>query len=101
MGDVQVAYAREFKTVLDLDLTPGISDSLSEELGLRIPIDSGIVDSLSCIPDSKAQDSAFHSKICWISGFHKQKFPKIRNPDFLTWGDLNTQSEMKICTLYP
>ena len=77
MGDVQVAYAREFKSVLDLDLTPGISDSLSEELGLRIPIDSGIVDSLSCIPDSKAQDSAFHSKICWISGVHKQKFPEI------------------------
>ena len=31
--------------------------SLSVELGFRIPIASGIQDSLSCIPDSKAQDS--------------------------------------------
>ena len=52
---------RESKTVLDLDSTPGISESLSVELGFRIPIDSGIVDSLSCIPDSKAKDSGFHS----------------------------------------
>ena len=57
-----MAYAREFKTVLDLDFTPGISDSFSEELGFRIPIDSGIADSLSCIPDSKAKYSGFHSK---------------------------------------
>ena len=35
------------------------------ELGFRIPIVSGIPDSLSCIPDSKARDS----------GFHKSKFP--------------------------
>ena len=79
MADVQVAYAREFRTVLDLDSTPGISDSLSVELGFRLPIDSGIADSLSCIPDSKAKDS----------GFQKQKIPKIRNPDSLSWGDLH------------
>ena len=30
--------------------------SLSVELGFRIPIVSGIPDSLSCIPDSKAKD---------------------------------------------
>ena len=35
------------------------SDSLSVELGFRIPIVSGIPDSLSCFPDSKAQDSGF------------------------------------------
>ena len=39
--------------------------SPSVELGLRIPIVSGILDSLNSIPDSKPQDS----------GFHKQKYP--------------------------
>ena len=48
---------------------------LSVKLGPCIPIFSGIPDSLSCIPDSKAQDS----------GFHKQKFPLHKA---LTWGDL-------------
>ena len=38
---------------------------LSVELEFWIPIVSGIPDSLSCIPDSKAQDSRFH----------QQKFP--------------------------
>ena len=45
---------------------------LSVELRFWIPIVSGIPDSLSCIPDSKAQDY----------GFHKQKFLGFRNPDF-------------------
>ena len=31
-------------------------------VGFQIPIISGIPDSLCCIPDSKAQDSEFHSK---------------------------------------
>ena len=35
---------------------------LSVELEFWIPIVSGIPDSLSCIPDSKAQDSGFHQK---------------------------------------
>ena len=34
--------------------------SLSVELGLWIPIVSGIPDSLYCIPNSKAQDSRFN-----------------------------------------
>ena len=38
---------------------------MSVELEFWIPIVSGIPDSLSCIPDSKAQDSRFH----------QQKFP--------------------------
>ena len=38
--------------------------------GFRILIVSGILDSCSCIPDSKAQDS----------GFHKQRFPRFRIP---------------------
>ena len=46
------------------------------ELGFWIPIVSGILYSLSCIPDSKAKDFIFH----------KQKFPSIRNPYSLTWG---------------
>ena len=51
--------------------------SLSVELGFWIPIAGGIPDSLSCIPDSRAQDF----------GFHKQKFPRFRNSDSLTLGD--------------
>ena len=44
---------------------------LSVEFGFRIQIVSGIPDSLSCIPDSKGQDS-------W---FHELKFLRYRNPD--------------------
>ena len=43
--------------------------SLSVERGFWILIVRGIPDSLSCIPDSKAQDSKFY----------KQKFPGFRN----------------------
>ena len=43
---------------------------LSVELGFWIPI-------VSEIPDSTTKDS----------GFHKQKFPIFRNPDFLTWSE--------------
>ena len=42
-----------------------IPGTLSAERGFRIPISNGIPDSLSCIPDFKAQDF----------GFQKQKFP--------------------------
>ena len=41
---------------------------------------SGILDSKSWILDSRAQ----------YSGFHKQKFPGFRNPDYLTWSDFFT-----------
>ena len=34
---------------------------LSVELGFWIPIVSGILESLSCIPDSKTQDSRFQT----------------------------------------
>ena len=47
------------------------SRSFSVELGFRILIVSGILDSYTCIPDSKTQDS----------GFHKQKFPTFRIPN--------------------
>ena len=53
---------------------PGtVFQSLSVEVGSRIPILSGILDSLSYILDSKAQES----------GFHKQNFPGFRIP--LQW----------------
>ena len=52
--------------------------SLSVELGFWIP-GFRIPDSLGSIPDSTAQDS----------GFHKQKFPRFGNLDFLTWRKIN------------
>ena len=66
-----------------LDSTPWISHSrqliplfVSGTIGFWILILSRILDSMSCIPDSKAQDS----------GFHKQKFDRMLNLDSLTWG---------------
>ena len=44
------------------------------ELGFRIPIVNRFAYSLSCIP---------------YSGFHKQKFPRFRNPNFLKWSERN------------
>ena len=63
--------ARESKTVLDSGFH---AVDFSVELGIWIPIVSGIPDSLSCIPDAKAQDSRFL----------KQKFPGFQNSDSLT-----------------
>ena len=81
---------RESKTVLDsglhaLDSKFQLLDSrsFSVELGSWIPIVIGILDSYSCIPDSKSQDS----------GFHRQKFPRFRNPDSFTWGEAYTRSQ--------
>ena len=48
--------------------------SLSVQLEFWISIVSGIQVFLSCIPDSKAQDSTLH----------RQSFPGFRNPDSLT-----------------
>ena len=48
----------------------------------KIPINSGIPDSLSCIPDiSKAQDPGFHSKNLLDSRNKKEKFPSFWNQD--------------------
>ena len=81
---------RKSKTVRILDSTPWIPDSrygfqsLSVELGLRIPIFSGIPDSLSYSPDSKAQDSGFHCQnIPWFRIPQTKNF-WFRNPDFST-----------------
>ena len=59
--------------------------SLLVKFGFWIPNFSRIPDSLSCIPDSKAQDS----------GFHKKKFPGVRNPDFL---DMEREEEAPAVT---
>ena len=71
-------HVRESKTLLDSGfhaVDSGFhlldSRSFSVELGFRIRIVSGIPDSYTCIPNSKAQDS----------GFHKQKFPRFRIPN--------------------
>ena len=66
------AHVREPWTVLDSRFR--IQDTgfqyLSVELGFWIPI-------VSEIPDATTKDS----------GFHKQKIPIFRNPDFLTWSE--------------
>ena len=48
---------------------------------------SGNPDSLTCIPDSKAQDPDSIRKISRDSRFQKQLFPRFLNPDSLTWGE--------------
>ena len=83
---VDSPHVRKPKTVLDsgfhaLDSGFQVLDSSlcrSVELRFWIPIVSGIPDSLSCIPESKAQDFVFH----------KQTFPRFRNRDSLTWSGL-------------
>ena len=47
----------------------------------------GILDSLSGIPNSKAQDSNSRRKFFPESGFHKNKLLGFRSPDFLTWSE--------------
>ena len=60
------------QSLLDICASNRLTKRIQDNLGFWIPIISGIPDSLSCVPDSKAQDS----------GFHKQKFLGFRNPDF-------------------
>ena len=61
---------RESKTVLDSWFQVLDSKSSSVELAFWIPVVCGIPDSLSCIPDSKSQDS----------GFHEQLYPRNQIP---------------------
>ena len=71
--------SRESKTAISTEFYAMDSkfQSLSVERGFWIPIVSGIPDSLSCIPDSKAQES----------GLHKQNFPRFRNWKSVTVGE--------------
>ena len=92
---VLAPHVRESKTLLDsgfhavdsgfqlLDFRP-----FSVEIWFRIRIVSGIPDSYTCIPDSKAQDSGFHKQKFprfWISN---AKYPGFRNPDSFTCREL-------------
>ena len=68
-----------------------IPDSLSVELGFRIPVDTmqsdySRQDSLSYIADSKAKNS-----LC----FPQETFPTFRNPDSLILGDRENYSLSK------
>ena len=64
-----------------LDSTPWVPNSrywipfFLVELGLWFPMVSGILDSLSCVPNPKGQDFGFHIKITVDSKFHLQIFP--------------------------
>ena len=72
-----------------LDSTPWIPDSLSVDLGSWIP------NSMSCIPNSKAQDSSNSpSKTFPGFGFHKQSFSRFRNPDSFAWGEKEPASRL-------
>ena len=67
-----------------VDSTPSITDPrywIPAFVGgswILNPIVSGILDSLGCIPDSKALDSRIY----------EQKLSGFRNPDSLTWSDI-------------
>ena len=79
-----------------------IPDSLSVELGFRVPVIlSGIPDSLSCMSDSKAQDYAFHKQKFPDSEFHTQKFPGFQNTDSLTWGEMLHSEKQHNCWKAP
>ena len=84
---------RKSKTVLDsgfhgMDSGFQAMDS-SLQLGLWIPITSGISEPLSWIfPNSKSLDSGFHKQIFQDSGFHEKKICWIPESGFLTWGDI-------------
>ena len=63
------------------------SQSLSVKAGFWIQIVSRIPDSLSCTPESKAQDY----------GFLKQNFPQFRNPNSLALAKLFTVFQIWWC----
>ena len=59
---------------------------MSAELGFQFPIVSGIPDSLSCISDSKAQDSGFHKQL--FSGFPcmgRERKSRISYDDYILY----------------
>ena len=91
----KIVIRRSHKTVLD-------SGSHSMDTGFRV-LDSSrfqwnldsrfhsLVGFLSSILESKARDSGFHIKIFPDSGSYKQKFSRFRNPDTLTWGEVQVK----------
>ena len=80
-------YARQ-SWILDsipwiLDSRYYIQDSLTVEIGFRIPIISGIPDSLTVFRNTKPRIQDSTSKNFLYSGLCKQNFLRFRNPDFL------------------
>ena len=72
-----------------LDSTLWIPDCSTVKIGFRIPIASGILDSLSWTTDSKAQESEFHKQTFPGSQiFHKHRFLSLWNVDYLEWDKL-------------
>ena len=59
-----------------------VLDSLSLKLGIRIAIVTGISDSLTCIPDSKAQESGSHNSNFPDSKFQQPKISRIPDSGF-------------------
>ena len=51
-------------------------------------MDSGLFVSGTWIPDFRQLHSGSHTKNLPHSAFHKKEFPGFRDPDSLTWGDL-------------
>ena len=73
-----------------LDLIPSILDS-----GCWIPVFSSETWILDSIPysilDSKALDSGFHKQNFPTFRIQKQTFSRLRNPDTLTWGEVQVK----------
>ena len=85
-----------------MDFEFQVLDSLSLKLGFRIPIVTGISDSLTCIPDSKAQESGSHNSNFPDSKFQQPKIFRIPDSaskyftDSLTSGDLCDETESNL-----
>ena len=62
------------------EVNSGLWYWIPDSLMVEHSIVKGDLDSLRCIPDSKAQDSRFHKKDFGNSRFHKQKFSGFHNP---------------------
>ena len=77
-----------FKAIQDsrgfhaVDFEFQVLDSLSLKLGIRIAIVTGISDSLTCIPDSKAQESGSHNSNFPDSKFQQPKISRIPDSRF-------------------
>ena len=62
------------------------------EIGFRIPIISGIPDSLTVFRNTKPRIQDSTSKTFLYSGFCKQNLLRFQNLDFLTWGEKRSRN---------
>ena len=97
-----LAWILDFMLCVEFEFQ--VLDSLSLKLGIRIPVFTGISDSLTCIPDSKAQNSGSHDSNFPDSKFQPPKISRIPDstkksfPDSLTSGDLRDETELNLVT---